>query len=170
MENTRVAILPGTFDPITRGHMDIIQRALCVFDKLVIAILKNSKKSSLFSIDERMQLIREDFKNVSDRVEVASFSGLLVDFARKHNARVIIRGLRAITDYEYEAQMALMNRNLCSDIETFFLISTEDYSYISSSLVKQVAMLGGSVSKFVSPSVEAALKEKFRSSTSGSRE
>ena len=162
-ESGTVAIMPGTFDPITKGHVDIIKRALSVFDKVLIAILINSKKSALFSVEERMEIISAEFKGYNNRVEVHGFTGLLVDFAKQHSARVIIRGLRAITDYEYETQMALMNKNLWPEIETFFLISRQDYSYISSSIVKQVAMLGGGVSQFVTPIVESALKRKFES-------
>ncbi len=162
MRNNTIAIFPGSFDPMTRGHADIIGRALSVFDKILIAILRNQKKNELFSVDERIELIRQECVEYGERVVVHGFSGLLVDFAKAHSARVIIRGLRAITDYDYEAQMALMNRNLSPDIETFFMIAREDYSYVSSSLVKQVASLGGDVSRFVTSGVEAALKEKLR--------
>ena len=158
----KISIFPGSFDPLTRGHADIVRRALLVFDKVLIAILRNSQKAALFSLEERVELIRQEFADCEGRVEVHTFSGLLVDFARDHQARVIIRGLRAITDYEYEAQMALMNRNLCDEIETIFLMAREDTTFISSSVVKQVALLGGSVTKFVSPRVAEALRQKFQ--------
>lgn len=157
-----VAVFPGSFDPLTNGHMDIITRSLKIFDRIVVAVLENPKKERLFSLDERVALIKKVFEKQGDRVRVESFSGLLVEYAKKINTRVIIRGLRAISDYDYEAQIALMNRNLSDEIETFFLMSREENSYISSSLVKEVALLGGTITNFVSPIVEDALKEKLR--------
>lgn len=155
------AIFPGSFDPLTRGHVDLVHRALVVFDKLVIGVLSNPGKAALFSVDERVKLIAEEFKNVSDAVSVKQFSGLLVEFARKEKAPIIIRGLRATSDYDYEAQMALINKHLWEELETFCLIAREENSYISSTVVKQVASLGGDVSKLVPPSVERALRKRF---------
>lgn len=158
---TNIAVFPGSFDPLTNGHMDIILRSLKIFDRVVVAVLSNPKKDTLFEVGEREAIIRECLKPQQDKVEVASFSGLLVDFVRSVNARVIIRGLRAISDYDYEAQMALVNRKLCTDIETFFLITSEENAYVSSSIVRQVAAFGGDVSKFVPASVASTLKSKF---------
>lgn len=157
----KAAIFPGSFDPLTNGHLDIITRSIEIFDHIIIAVLSNPEKETLFSIDERVQLIEDEVGAFGDKVAVQSFSGLLVNFAQESNVRVILRGLRAISDYDYEAQLALMNKNLNNDIETFFLITREKYSYVSSSLVKQVAAYGGSVSKCVSPKIEAALKQKL---------
>lgn len=156
------AIFPGTFDPITRGHIDLVRRTLQIFDEVIIAVLQNSDKTSLFTVDERLSLIRGEFVDAPARVHAQSFSGLLVDFARSNKSTVVIRGLRAISDYDYEAQMALMNKNLYEDLETLFMIAREEYSYVSSSIVRQVASLGGAVTKLVSPAVERALREKLR--------
>jgi pantetheine-phosphate adenylyltransferase len=156
----RIAVFPGTFDPFTRGHMDLVIRALAFFDRVVIAILNNSNKSALFSVEERKKLIAEALPTISERIEVDTFRGLLVDYLKARQLTVVIRGLRAISDFDYEAQMAIMNRNLSPEVETFFLMSREEFSYISSSLVRQVAMLGGDVSKFVAPNVVEAMKEK----------
>ncbi|MBX7137837.1 MAG: pantetheine-phosphate adenylyltransferase [Oligoflexia bacterium] len=155
------AIFPGSFDPLTNGHVDVVQRTLNIFDRVIIALLSNAQKSSLFTLEERINLLREEFKSYGERVEVKSFSGLLVDFARHEGSRVVIRGLRAITDYDYETQMALMNKHLYDDLETLFLVAQESNSYVSSTLVKQVASLGGDVSKIVPERVLAALKRKF---------
>lgn len=159
MENT-IAVFPGSFDPLTNGHADLITRAAKIFGKLIVAIAENPNKSTLFTPGERVELIRSHFSG-NTKVSVTSFSGLLVEFAKSNRANVIIRGLRAISDFDYEAQMALVNRNLCSDIETFFLTTREEYSYISSTIVKQVAKLGGSVSTMVPRAVEEALKKKI---------
>ena len=158
--STSHAIFPGSFDPMTNGHIDIIHRTLKIFDQLTIAILKNPDKSALFTVEERATLIEAEFASHGDRVKVTSFSGLLVQFAAQIGASVVIRGLRAISDYDYEAQMALMNRSLSGDIETVFLIAREDNSYISSSIVKQVALLGGDITKFVPAAVQAAVKRR----------
>ncbi|HYT84725.1 MAG TPA: pantetheine-phosphate adenylyltransferase [Gemmatimonadales bacterium] len=156
---TRVAVYPGSFDPITKGHEDLIQRSLGFVDKVVVAVAVNVAKQPLFSLDERVALIRQC---VGDkRVEVQSFDGLLVEFAKKTGATVIVRGLRAVSDFEYEFQMALMNRNLGPEIETVFLVPAFDLTYLSSSLVREVARFGGDVSALVHPAVQQALKRKF---------
>jgi pantetheine-phosphate adenylyltransferase len=153
-----VGIYPGSFDPITNGHLDLVQRGSKLFDKLVVAILENAAKDPpLFSVGERMEMLREVLASIPN-VEVASFHGLLVDYMAARNAQVILRGIRAISDYEYELQMALMNTRLAPDIETVFLMSSEAYSFVSSRLVKQVFGLGGNISGLVPPVVEARLK------------
>jgi pantetheine-phosphate adenylyltransferase len=155
----RVAVYPGSFDPVTRGHEDLIHRSLAFVDKLVVAVAINASKQPLFTLAERVELIRD---TVSDqRVEVQSFDGLLVQFAQRVGATVIIRGLRAVSDFEYEFQMALMNRNLAPEIETVFLVPAFDLTYLSSSLVREVARFGADVSALVHPSVQQALKRKF---------
>ena len=154
-----IAILPGSFDPITNGHLDLLKRALKMFDQIVVAVLVNDAKKPLFSNDERLDLIRKCVP--SDRVQVECFQGLLVEFARSHQAKVIIRGLRAVSDFEYELQMAMMNRELADDIETVFLMPKAVYSYLSSRLVKEVASLGGDVTKLVPPVIDLALREKY---------
>ena len=155
-----VAIYPGSFDPITLGHEDIARRTLRVADRLVIAVAHTSTQSKrqLFSVDERVEIIREIFRG-QDRVTALSFQGLLVDFAKEQGARFVIRGLRAISDFEYELQMAQMNRELSPEIETIFLAPEVDFSFLSSSLVREVAGLGGDVSHFVSPAVLSRLAE-----------
>jgi pantetheine-phosphate adenylyltransferase len=157
-----LAVFPGSFDPLTRGHVDIIERALTVFGSIVVGVLINRSKESLFSPQERVRLIREQCKAFGDRVHVESFSGLLVGFVNKIGGKVIIRGLRAISDFDYEAQMALVNRRLDPSIETFFMTAREENSYISSSIVKQVALLGGDVSAMVPSVVAKALKARYR--------
>jgi len=154
------AIYPGTFDPITNGHIDIIYRSLKLFDNIIVAIGSNPKKAPLFTLEERMWMIRESFKD-NPEISVKAFDGLLVDFAKAHNAKVIIRGLRAISDFEYEFQMALMNRQLDNEIETVFLMPSEEYSYLTSSLIKEVSSLGGDITSFVPPHVYEMLKKKF---------
>jgi pantetheine-phosphate adenylyltransferase len=154
-----VAVYPGSFDPITNGHLDIIERGLSVFDEVIIAILINVDKKPLFTVDERVSLIRETYKG-DGRVRVDTFSGLLVDYAEKVGASVIVRGLRAISDFEYEFQMALMNRRLNPRIETVFMMPAEGFSYVSSKLVKEVFQLGGPVSGLVPPVVERRLRAK----------
>jgi len=155
------AIFPGTFDPLTNGHADLIKRSLRIFDRVIVGVLMNASKSALFSVEERVALMRDEFKEEGSRVEVHSFSGLLVEFAKDVGATVVIRGLRAISDYDYEAQMALMNKHLYEDLETLFMIAREENSYVSSTLVRQIASLGGDVSKIVTPVVHLALKEKY---------
>ena len=152
-------LFPGSFDPITNGHLDIAARALKVFDQLIIAILVNAEKQPLFSIEERVGIIREVLPD--PRVRVDTFSGLLVDYAERVQATVIVRGLRAISDFEFEFQMALMNRRLNPGIETVFMMPAESYSYLSSRLVKEVFQLGGPVAGLVPPLVEKRLREKY---------
>jgi len=154
------AIYPGTFDPFTNGHLDLIERCTSLFDRLVVAILRNEEKQPLFSASERIAMMKEVLGGFAN-VEVDSFDGLLVDYASQQKATVILRGIRAISDYEYELQMALMNRRLHPEIETVFLMAGEAYSFISSRLVKEVAGLGGNISGLVPPAVEARLKKKF---------
>ena len=154
------AIYPGSFDPITNGHLDLIERGSRLVDKLIVAILKNEEKHVLFSIEERIEMLREAVGRFPN-VEIAAFNGLLVDFAAQSGAQVILRGIRAISDYEYELQMALMNRRLRPQIETVFLMSGEACSFISSRLVKEVIGLGGNISGLVPPFVEQRLKERL---------
>jgi pantetheine-phosphate adenylyltransferase len=163
-----LAVFPGSFDPITNGHLDIVERGLAVFDRVRMAILRNPEKQPLFSVDERLALIREAYRG-NPRVEADAFSGLLVDYAEKAGASVIIRGIRAISDFEYELQMALMNRRLNPQIETVFMIPAESYSYVSSRLVKEVFQLGGRVSDLVPPIVEKRLREKYGASLRAGR-
>jgi pantetheine-phosphate adenylyltransferase len=156
------AIYPGSFDPLTFGHVDIIERSARLFDKVIVAILTNSQKEPLFTVDERIEIMSEILKPRFPNVEVDMFRGLLVDYARQKKAQVIVRGIRAVTDYEYEFQMALMNRRLTPDIETVFMMPAENYSYLSSRLVKEIAELGGSVAGLVPESVEKRLKQRFQ--------
>jgi len=155
------AVYPGSFDPITNGHFDIIQRGLKIFDRILIAVLENPKKKPLFSTQERINMIRDTFSGYKN-VEVKSFHGLLVEFARKNKAKIVIRGLRAISDFEYEFQMALMNRKLNPEIETFFMMPSVDYSFLSSKLAKEIFMLGGCLKDLVPQEVEKRLREKFK--------
>jgi pantetheine-phosphate adenylyltransferase len=153
------AIYPGSFDPLTHGHLDLIERASQIFDQLVVAVLTNLEKAPLFSIEERVEMLREVAAGMPN-VSVDTFSGLLVDYAMKKKARVILRGIRAFTDYEYELQMALMNRQLQPNLETVFLTPAQAYSHISSRLVKEIFQHGGSVSGLVPPVVEQRLRQK----------
>jgi len=158
---TRIAVYPGSFDPVTRGHADLIRRSLAFSDQVVVAVAVNVSKQPLFTLEERVALIRETVKLPG--VEVRSFDGLLVDFARQVGASILIRGLRAVSDFEYEFQMALMNRTLAPALETVFLVPAFDLTYLSSSLVREVARFGGDVSALVDPVVQQALKAKFKS-------
>ena len=155
-----VAIYPGSFDPITNGHLDLIARGARLFDKLFVALLRNESKQPLFSLAERMEMLNEVVASY-DNVVVDSFHGLLVDYAAARGATVLLRGIRAISDYEYELQMALMNRRLRPEMETVFLLAREEYSFISSRLVKEVIGLGGNIAGLVPPPVELRLKKRF---------
>ena len=155
-----IAIYPGSFDPITNGHLDLIQRGAKLFDKLIVAILSNEGKQPLFSVEERVEMLHEVVR-VYPNVEVDSFDGLLVDYAAAQSATVLLRGIRAISDYEYELQMALMNRRLQPGIETLFMMANEAYSFISSRLIKEVFGLGGNIGGLVPPSVEARLHRRL---------
>ncbi|PYR90841.1 MAG: pantetheine-phosphate adenylyltransferase [Acidobacteria bacterium] len=156
------AIYPGSFDPLTFGHVDIIERSARLFDNVVVAILTNPQKAPLFTVEERIEIMNEILKPCFRNVEVDVFHGLLVDYAKQKRAQVIVRGIRAVTDYEYEFQMALMNRRLTPDIETVFMMPAENYSYLSSRLVKEIAELGGSVKGLVPEIVESRLKQRFK--------
>ena len=154
-----IAIYPGTFDPITNGHQDLVHRAARLFDRVIVAVAKSSPKNTRFDVESRVEFARISLADLSN-VEVDRFSGLLVDFAQARGASVILRGLRAISDFDYEFQLASMNRRLAPQVETVCLTSDERFSYISSSLVREIATLGGDVSPFVHPTVEAALRER----------
>jgi pantetheine-phosphate adenylyltransferase len=156
----QAAVCAGTFDPITMGHLDVIERASRIFPRVVIAVATNSGKNPLFSLDDRIALVRESTAHLKG-IEIESFSGLLVDFAEAVKVRVIVRGLRAFSDFEYEFQMALTNRKLKPKIETIFLMPKQDYSYVSSSNVREVAQLGGDTTQFVPPPVQRALQGRF---------
>ena len=158
---TRIAVYPGSFDPITRGHEDLIRRGLQIADRVVVAVATQSSKQPLFTLPERLRLVRTVL-GASRRLEIKTFHGLLVDFAHKIGAQIIVRGLRYVSDFEYEYQMALMNRKLASDIETLFLVPAFDFTYLSSSLVREVARYGGDVSGLVHPAVSKALAAKLR--------
>jgi pantetheine-phosphate adenylyltransferase len=160
----RIAVYPGTFDPVTFGHLDLVERGRKHVDKLILAILRNEDKKTLFTVDERAAFLREAVAPW-DNVVVDAFDGLLVDYANRTGASLILRGLRAVSDFEYELQMAMMNRRLAPDLETAFLMPNEAFSYVSSRLVREVARLGGDVSGLVPPSVSKALGEKFRRAT-----
>ncbi|WP_423409940.1 pantetheine-phosphate adenylyltransferase [Heyndrickxia sp. MSNUG] len=157
----RIAVCPGSFDPVTFGHLDIITRAAKVFDELYVVVLNNSSKQPLFSVDERIELIKMVTKNIPN-AKVDSFQGLLVDYAESVNANAIIRGLRAVSDFEYEMQITSMNRVLNDKIETFFIMTNNQYSFLSSSIVKEVAKYDGKISELVPPEVEEALISKFK--------
>ena len=156
----RTAVYPGSFDPLTNGHLDIIRRGTRLFDRLLVAVLENEGKSPLFSVGERMELIATCTRELP-AVEVRSFSGLLVDFMQRVNANVVVRGIRAVSDYEYELQMALMNRDLNAGVETIFMLPAVEYTYVSSRLVKEVFRLGGDVARLVPPPVLESLKARL---------
>ncbi|MGE5111949.1 MAG: pantetheine-phosphate adenylyltransferase [Acidobacteriaceae bacterium] len=157
-----IAIYPGTFDPPTNGHLDLIHRGAKIFDELVVAILQNPEKTPLFTLEERLEMLRECVKSEAN-VKIDTFSGLLVDYAAKKKAKAVLRGIRAVSDYEYELQMALMNRKLDPRLETIFMMPAEAYSYLSSRLVREIAMLGGSVKCLVPEIVDKRLREKLKS-------
>ena len=161
----RRAIYPGSFDPVTNGHLDIIERARKLFDEVIVAVAHNDEKQSLLSLKERLDLLRETAGKI-DNVRIAEFKGLLVEFARAEKAGAVIRGLRAVSDFEFEFQMALMNRKLDAGVETIFLMPKEEYTYLSSRIVKEIARLGGDVSGFVPPAVASTLSKKFAPSHS----
>ena len=154
------AIYPGSFDPVTNGHLDVIERASKLFDEVIVAIADNVEKQPLFPLEDRLEMLRGSL-NGRANVRVGQFAGLLVDFAVKEEANAVVRGLRAVSDFEFEFQMALMNRKLQGTVETIFLMPKEDYTYLSSRLVKEIARLGGEVSKFVPADVAVALRQKF---------
>lgn len=156
----RIAVCPGSFDPVTKGHLDIIQRGAKVFDKVVVAVLVNRSKTPMFTIEERVELLREVTKHIPN-VEVDFFEGLLIEYLRAKKAQAIIKGLRAVSDFEYEMQMASINRLLEDNIETFFMMTNNQYSFLSSSIVKEIAKYEADVSTLVPPIVETALKKKY---------
>jgi pantetheine-phosphate adenylyltransferase len=156
----RRAIYPGSFDPVTNGHLDVVERARKLFDEVIVAVAHNDEKQPFFTLEERLDFLRQTVGKI-DSVRVAQFEGLLVEFAVNEKASAVIRGLRAVSDFEFEFQMALMNRKLEDAVETIFLMPKEEYTYLSSRLVREIARLGGDVSKFVPSMVAAALKKKF---------
>ena len=156
-----IAVYPGTFDPITNGHLSIVNRALKIFDKLVLAILNNPQKTPLFTLDERKTMIRDALREKADRIEIDSFEGLLVDYVVKKKSNVIVRGLRALSDFEYEFQMALMNRKLNREVQSVFLMTDYKWFYISSTIIKEAASFGGDISGLVPEIACRRLKEKF---------
>jgi len=160
MKAPRVAVYPGTFDPITHGHTDLVSRAARVFDHVIVAIAESPHKTPFFSLETRIELAQSQLGGL-DNIEIVGFSNLLVEFARERGATVIVRGLRAVSDFEYEFQLASMNRNLCEAVETLFLTPDENYGFISSTLVREVARLGGDVSQFVGPEIAEALRDEF---------
>ncbi|HIS55877.1 MAG: pantetheine-phosphate adenylyltransferase [Lachnospiraceae bacterium] len=161
------AIYPGSFDPVTYGHLDIIERASQVMDHLIVGVLNNNAKSPLFSVEERVKMLREVTAHLPN-VEVQSFGGLLVDFAVQSNANVIVRGLRAITDFEYELQMSQTNRKIAPNVDTIFFTTNLKYAYLSSSIVKEVAMYGGNIDEFVPPVIAGYIRQKFDRGSEGS--
>lgn len=156
----KIVIYPGTFDPITNGHVDLIERAGRLFDKIIVAVAMSEGKSPLFDVDKRVSIVEEVVTPMKN-IEVVGFKGLLVDFAKEHNANALLRGLRAVSDFEYEFQLANMNRRLSPNLESLFLTPAEQFSFISSTLVREIAMLNGDVSQFVPPAVQRALAEKL---------
>jgi pantetheine-phosphate adenylyltransferase len=162
---SRIAVYPGSFDPLTSGHVDIILRGAKLFDRIIVAVLTNEAKTPLFSVEERLAIIRETFADAPN-VEADQFTGLLIDYATAKRASVIVRGLRAVSDFEFEMQMALMNRHLQPAVETVFMMPAEQYTYVSSRLIKEVVALGGDVTGLVPAGVQARLTEKKRTATS----
>ena len=159
MQN-KVAVYPGSFDPMTYGHLDIIKRASAIFPKVIVSVVNNVNKNTLFSLEERVSMLEKVLKDMP-KVEICSLDGLLVNFVKEHDSNIIIRGLRAISDFEYELQLALTNRKIGENVDTMFLMPKEEYTYLSSSLVREVAKFGGDVSQFVHPVVQEVLKKKF---------
>ena len=157
----KIAICPGSFDPATNGHIDIIKRSGLLFDKVIVAVLNNSTKKPLFSVEERVELLKKTCGSI-ENVEIDSFSGLLIDYAKSKNANAIVKGLRAVSDFEYELQMALMNKKLNPEIETVFMMTSSKYSYLSSSLVKEVAQFGGCIKGLVPDIIEDEIHKRFR--------
>ncbi|MBZ0255780.1 pantetheine-phosphate adenylyltransferase [bacterium] len=156
-----IAVYPGTFDPVTRGHLDVIERGLKVFGRLVVAVVNNPSKHPIFSTDERMEMLRESTQNMNGHIEVDSFNGLLADYMQIKKAKVVLRGLRAVSDFEFELEMALTNRHLNEEAETMFLTPSEKVIYLRASTVRQIAKLNGDVSAFVTPNVEKRLTEHY---------
>jgi len=157
-----IAVYPGTFDPITNGHVDLIKRAAFIYPKVIVLVAADTRKKCLFTLEERVSMVRDGVHEFCPNVQVEEFSGLLVGVVKKYGAKIILRGLRAVSDFEYESQMALMNRRLEKGIETFFMISSEEYAYLSSSFVKEIAGLGGDVSTMVPAGVDEELLKRFQ--------
>ena len=157
----KIAVYPGSFDPVTHGHMDIIRRSASVFDKLIVGVLRNKSKNPLFTVQDRVKMIQEVTSDI-ENVEVVDFDGLLIDFVHKVGAKAIVRGLRAVTDFEYELQMSLTNKVIAPDVETVFLTTNLQYSYLSSSIVKEIASYNGDISHFVDKRVEKAIQDKMK--------
>ena len=157
----RTAIYPGSFDPLTNGHLDVIERAIKLFDRVIVAVAKNDGKQPLFTLEERLELVRRSIQHWPN-VEADSFESLLVDYVERRSAQAIVRGLRAISDFEFEFQLALMNRKLNENVETIFMMPKDTYTFLSSRMIKEIARLGGNVSAFVPPHVQAALKAKLQ--------
>ena len=160
MKNKVIAICPGSFDPVTKGHMDIIERASKLFDKVIVAVLNNAAKNPSFTIEERIGLLKETTARL-DNIEIATFDGLLVDFAKLKGASAVVKGLRAVTDFEYEFQMSMINKKLCSEVETIFLNTSQEYMYLSSSVVKQIARAGGDISMFVPEEIHHKIVDRL---------
>ena len=156
----KVAICPGSFDPVTLGHLDIIERTSYLFDKVIVAVLCNMEKHPSFTVEERMEFLRETTSHLPN-VEISSFDGLLVDFAKEKGATAVVKGLRAVSDFEYEFQMSLINKKLCPDIETFYLNTSQEYMYLSSSVIKQIATLGGDISNFVPEAIHTKIVDRL---------
>lgn len=156
----KTVICPGSFDPVTKGHMDIIERASKLFDRVIVAVLNNASKNPCFTIDERIGLLKETTKHL-DNIEISTFDGLLVDFAKIKGASAVVKGLRAVTDFEYEFQMSMINKKLCPEIETIFLNTSQEYMYLSSSVVKQIAAAGGDISMFVPKEIRDKIVDRL---------